>query len=285
MFNVANKSLLAAFAAVLAAAAAVSSCGDSGKRQRMAEAGAMVDDVRVALESGRYADAIEVLDSLQARYPDVIDAQRQSMALRPKAIEGLTVEEIERTDSLRAFAQWRVDSLAPMFRTEDNPKLVEPYSEAKTAPADLYAGGNTVVARLTASGEFYMVSSLAGTSVNHTSISLSSGDGEVVSGAVPFVADKAMTREIVHFNAAKSDSLGAFAAAHDNHALTLKFIGKRTIASTLAPSEVHAIADTWRMAHARADVDSLTRRGRELEARLQVARDQQARTSADGAAD
>ncbi len=283
MFNAVNKLTLCALVAATLAA-----CGSSGSKDTESAA-KLVADAENAIENHKYAEAIELLDTLQVRYPKEVEIQRKAMNVRPLAIEGLTISEMEQTDSLLAVASWQVDSLAPLFKTIADEKLVEPYRVIKSATGDLFSTTG-IESRLTQAGEFYMISSLNGNPVKHTSVSLSSQAERATTDNIPYddaINYRSGNSEMITFTSTRCDTLGRFAIAHDNVKLTLTFHGKRDYSMTLYPKAVHSIADTYRMADAISRKNTLMKRQELLRAKLQLARDQRARTLPDdtGAAD
>lgn len=279
MFNAVSKMTVCAVVATMLA-----SCGTGSKSRD--EAAQMVEDAKHAIDSKQYDAAIEILDSLQARYPKEIGIQRKAMNIRPMAIEGLTIREIEQTDSLYALASWQVDSLAPLFNTVSDKDLVEPYSVVKTAKGTLFSNTG-IEARLTPAGEFYIISSLNGNPVKHTSVSLSKNGEVAQTETVPYddaINYRSGNSEMITFSAARCDTLGRFAVTHDNYKLTLTFHGKRDYKTSLSGPAVHGIADTYRMADATSRKNALAKQKELLQAKLQLARDQQARTMDEGEA-
>ncbi len=277
MFNAVNKLTLCALVAATLAA-----CGSSGSKDTESAA-KLVADAENAIENHKYAEAIELLDTLQVRYPKEVEIQRKAMNVRPLAIEGLTISEMEQTDSLLAVASWQVDSLAPLFKTIADEKLVEPYRVIKSATGDLFSTTG-IESRLTQAGEFYMISSLNGNPVKHTSVSLSSQAERATTDNIPYddaINYRSGNSEMITFTSTRCDTLGRFAIAHDNVKLTLTFHGKRDYSMTLSPKAVHSIADTYRMADAISRKNTLMKRQELLRAKLQLARDQRARTLPD----
>ena len=277
MFNAVNKLTLCALVAATLAA-----CGSSGSKDTESAA-KLVADAENAIENHKYAEAIELLDTLQVRYPKEVEIQRKAMNVRPLAIEGLTISEMEQTDSLLAVASWQVDSLALLFKTIADEKLVEPYRVIKSATGDLFSTTG-IESRLTQAGEFYMISSLNGNPVKHTSVSLSSQAERATTDNIPYddaINYRSGNSEMITFTSTRCDTLGRFAIAHDNVKLTLTFHGKRDYSMTLSPKAVHSIADTYRMADAISRKNTLMKRQELLRAKLQLARDQRARTLPD----
>lgn len=276
MLSAASKTITAA-AIILTMA----SCGPKTDKEAAAAAQSLLEETRTAIDRGDYAGAIELLDTLQSRYAKVTEAQRKAMNLRPMAIEGLTIQEIEETDSMLAVTGWQADSLARLFRTVSDKNLVEPYHVSKDAPATLI-GHNTIQARVSPSGEFYLISSLDGHQVKHTSITVSAGGESVSTEDIPF--DNARnyrsgSYETITFSATKCDSLARFIASHDNRPMKLTYNGTRSYSTNLPAKEVHRVADAWRWAEAQRQHKEAAKKLELLRAKLQLARDQQARTS------
>lgn len=121
MFNAVNKLTLCALVAATLAA-----CGSSGSKDTESAA-KLVADAENAIENHKYAEAIELLDTLQVRYPKEVEIQRKAMNVRPLAIEGLTISEMEQTDSLLAVASWQVDSLIDLWFTSCAARCIAGY--------------------------------------------------------------------------------------------------------------------------------------------------------------
>lgn len=256
------------------------SCG--GNNEDKARADEMVAQASAALDRGDFEEAGALLDSLSARYPHEIEAGRAALTLRPKVMERKTAQEIVELQALLDATRQYADSLSRFFNSVPrSEEQLEPYMVHKDVPAN-WRERNTAIARLSPSGEFYVISSLAGRSTHHTAVSLS-GDGvSVTSGSVPYDAESLLSRESVRFSAGKADTLGVFATQMDGKSLRLDFTGgKKAPSATLSAKEVHAMADTWRLSQALSTLAPGARRLEQLKAKLQVSRDQQARSQAD----
>lgn len=267
-----------------ACAVVLTACGSKNNDSEKADT--LVAEAAAALDGGDFDRASELLDSLAAAYPHEVEAGRSALQLRPKIMECKTAQEIVELQALIASSEAYADSISQYFssvaRSEDQ---LEPYMIHKDFPAD-WRERNTAVARVSPGGEFYVISSLAGRSTKHTGLRLS-GDGvSVSSGSVPFDSESLLMRESVRFAAGKADTLGVFAVEMDSRPLTLEFIGGAKAAPvTLSAKEVHAMADTWRLSQALSSINPARQRLEQLKAKLQVARDQQARQAADIASD
>ncbi len=262
--------------AALASLILLGACGANNADKEAAES--LVAEASTALDRGDYERAQQLLDSLSVAYPHEVEAGRSALLLRPKVMERKTAQEIVELQALMLATKSYADSLQGAFTlVPRSAEQLEAYLIHKDAPTN-WRDRNTAIARLSPSGEFYMISSLAGRSTRHTAISLSADGVTVTSGAVPFDAESLLSRESVRFAAGKADTLGVFATQMDGKPLQLNFTGgAKAPAVTLTPKEVHAIADTWRLSQALSTMAPAARRLDQLKAKLQVSRDQQAR--------
>ncbi len=254
----------------------------TGNNEEKTAAESLVAEASAALERGDYAQAEAMLDSLSATYPKQIEAGRAALALRPRVMERKTEQEIADLQAMMQYTGAMVDSLGALFksvpRSED---VFEPYLIHKDVPAN-WREKNTAIARLGTGGDFYVISSLAGNSAHHTTLTLSAGGVSVTSGAVAYDATDRLSRESVRFPSAAADTLGVFAVQMDGRGpVTVSFTGgKKAPSATLSAKEVHAMADTYRLSQAMGTMTSGMKRLEQLKAKLQLARDQAARTTA-----
>ena len=273
MLKEASKLLIPAAAALLMA----SCSGDNSERDA---ADAIVAEASASLNRGEFTRAEELLDSLSATYPKQIEAGRAALALRPRIMERKTEQEIADLSALMQYSSAMADSLRGYFKAvERSEEILEPYLIHKDVPAN-WREKNTAVARLSPSGEFYVISSLAGNSAHHTMLRLSTGGVSVTSGHVKYDATDRLLRESVRFPSAAADTLGVFAVQVDGRGpVKLEFTGgKKNAAATLSARDIHAMADTYRLSQAMQTLGSGMKRLEQLKAKLQLARDQAART-------
>jgi hypothetical protein len=285
MFNATNNHISFLSAALMAASVMLGSTACSGgSSDADAKAEQMVAEAANALDRGDYESATAKLDSMISAYPKAINARRQAIDLRPKIIERQTQQEIAELQMLMQATSQFVDSLQAFFTTVPrSDDQLESYVISNSAPKN-WRERNTAIARMSPSGEFYMISSLAGRTTHHTAISLTSDGVTVTSGTVPYDAESLLSRESVRFASGAADTLGVVACQFDamHRPATLRYLGgKTTPSTTLSADEIHAIADTWRLSQAVSSMAPMASRLEQLKAKLQLARDQQARRSTD----
>lgn len=119
MLNAATKfrSLLTVVIAGSACMTILSACNDPQKK----EAEQMLVSAQEAYDSGFYQQAIDLLDSIDTNFPRQIDVRRSGMSLRPKAIEKMTLEMLEETDSLLAYAEVNAEAMKNVLTFVEHP--------------------------------------------------------------------------------------------------------------------------------------------------------------------
>lgn len=278
MCNVVSKMVVSA---CLAGMTLIVGC-DSKEARIKEEAMATYKEAEAAFQDRNYALAGSLLDTLAARYPSATSVQRDAMHLRPMVIEGQTIRELESCDSLVAVLEGEKASLDSRFRFVDNPRLVEGYYVSKRQPAGDLFSRNGIEARISPDGHFYMLSSLTGRNIKHTSITFISGDSQVTSEIVDYDGERNYRsggNEMITYNGALCDSLGAFVMAHNP--LTLRFNGTSTYSLKLSDDIREAVAETYEMATVMSDLAAARRKREYLDRQLMLARDQIARTLRD----
>ena len=269
MFNAVSKSIL------ITAAIMLSSCVDSEEKAALklyqsAEEAVLIKD---------YTTAVALLDSIDKAYPKQIEIRRQAMHMRPKAIEGKTLRDIESNDSLIAVLQTDYVKMTPLFKRVNDPKLVEPYIVAIKADKPLFESSG-IQARITTDGDFYVISSLTSKS-NHTSVSFLAGGDDATTATVPYDGDRNYRSggsEMITFINSECDTLGKFAQKHTGQSIILRFNGKNDKKVKISSEQAKAFADTYQYATIISELKSAMRRKEKLDNLLLLARDQIART-------
>jgi hypothetical protein len=257
----------------------LASC-NSGK-QTDSNAQALFDEANAAFEAADYSRATSLLDSLQKAYPGEIALQREGMALRPKVIEKSTLLQISTNDSLSVLAQASAEQLKGKLKWVKNPRLVEGYWVAAAGYNPNFMNTTGIQGRVSEIGEFYIVSSVAA-SINHTSVALSNGSASVATPAVAYDGESNYRyngTEVITFSPQQSDTIGNFALQNSGRPLTLTFRGKQNKSQQLSAAQVTALADAYAYSQAILQGRELATERQRLEATLQVARNQIARTT------
>lgn len=256
----------------------------SGQKDADPQAQALYEGASQAFEVRDYSRATLLLDSLQKNFPSEIKLQREAMALRPKVIEQATLLEISTNDSLITLDRLSMEKLRPQMAWVKTPRMIEGYWISKTANNPDFMNTTGIQGRVSEIGEFYIVSSMNPSSLHHTAVSLSDGNYSVKTPDVPYDGEsnyRISGSEVITFSPAQSDTIGKFAYSHIDQPLTLTFHGKSSKSIKLSQPQVKAISDAYAYSRATVEARDLEAKRRHLEATLQVARNQIAKTTAD----
>lgn len=282
MCNVVNKLLLSSITLI----GILSSCNTSSLEQEQAKA--LLENADSAYIAKNFALSQQLLDSLQSNFPKQIDVQRDALHLRPKVIEGITINEIENCDSLIAQLQQEKFRLEEYFTYINSPELVDGYYVAKSISNVNLFSKTGIQARISPEGEFYIISSLTTKPIKHTSISLISNNERVKTTDIKYDGDRnyrSGSTEMITFVGEECDTLGYFASHNRDKFITLEFNGQQKYKTQLTKSDIEALANTYDMAKIISQLRSTLLRKEMLEHKLMIARDQIARTMRDSIVD
>lgn len=245
------------------------------------EAEILLEQARNAYNNADYSSAINLLDSLQHCYPEQIDLQKQSMALRPQIIEAVAVEHIAEIDSLTQVDLATIENLKSSLKWVKTEDMVEGYWIAPQAYNPAFMNSTGIQGRVSEIGQFYLVSSLNPSNLHHTSVALTIG-GETASTPTVNYDGESNYRigggEVITFSPEQSDSIGKLAASFQGTVPggQLTFIGNGNKKITLTPAQTSAIAQVYRYSAAviRARDNEVERK--RLEKTIETARRQAA---------
>ncbi|MDE5844709.1 MAG: hypothetical protein K2H32_04385 [Muribaculaceae bacterium] len=246
----------------------------------------LVENAQSFIADGNPAKAIQALDSLSALYPGEIEAGRRALALRPQAIEQLTITEIQTTDSLIAIYSIENQEYVNSIKKIDDKELLEPYYVAKSGYDPAFMNKTAIQPRVDNIGQFYILSSVNGSKLHHNSITIKSNAGEVSTETVPFDSDSNFDidgAELVTYSPQSCDTIGYFIAQNPEATYTVVFNGEngKNISNKLSSEQVKGIIDSWKYSRSIVQGRDLSARKQMLEQRLQIARDQIARTKSE----
>ncbi|MBS5437134.1 MAG: hypothetical protein U0N52_03530 [Muribaculaceae bacterium] len=257
------------------------SCGQSDTGE--AEARKLLTEAQAALENGDAKLSLSLLDSLDSRFAKYVSVRRDGINLRARAQERYFQRELEMADSLAAVLAVRVDSIKnTRLRWVNEPMEGYYIAEGSELPPTGVEG------RLTPEGEFFMVSSLQGHPISHTAISLTDGAGKSARSADVAYDGEANRRsggnERIYFAGEGIDTIGHFAFENRRGPLTLTFEGNTVYTRPLTTGELENLATVYEYAWSLRQMKVAGLRHESLERKLDIARQQVARTTPDKSA-
>lgn len=245
-----------------------------------AEAAAALQQAQSLLDQGNARVCVTMLDSIDMRYAADTEILRQSLALRPKALLQITLDEIASADSAVVANKAALDSLKPLMKHIDVPGT-EGYSLKATAWDASFMDKSGISARVSEIGEFYLVSSVnpAG-GLQHWSVSAVVGSNIATTDTVAYdgaLSYRINNSEVITFTPAQSDAVGSLIASSETDTpVKVLFNGPngRHRDISLTSSQVDGIATAYRYASAVKDMRNATIDKERLARRLDTLRQQ-----------
>ncbi|MEG0699999.1 MAG: hypothetical protein RR442_00485 [Muribaculaceae bacterium] len=264
----------------------ISSCSN-GTKSETDKANLMLTQAQELLKANDYSNAIALIDSLKNVYPTAIDVQRKALHLRIIVEEKIILRETVSNDSLLAISSAQKAKLEKNFTYVKTPDMVEGYYVMSSANRNPLIQRTGIEARINEQNKMYIVSLLFGKSINHTRLSVTSGNGG--SAATQNVAyngstnyhfkNDGISNEMVTFRAEQCDTLCQFVTNNINANLKINFIGKSRHSMPLSNADKKMISDTYTYSVALQELKSASGKKIYLENKLKINQDQIKRTA------
>ncbi len=256
-------------------------CG-SQKSEEEINAERLLSEVKSCYSGKQYDKAMSMIDSLMKTYPGLLDVQRAAMHYQTLIIEKQTLRDSTDNEQLYSENRAIADSLLKQFRYIKTADMVEGYYVPKQIGADELIKATGIETRIDESKNIYLVTSLYGSSIRHSSLTASSEAGEASTKEVPAsnprnyrFSDNGTSVEMVTFNAQECDSLCAFIADNASKTIKVRFAGKsRSHTITLPERTKKAIAACYRLYQAESKVKTAELNRLKYTKKLQLTRKQ-----------
>lgn len=276
MFSVQNKILVLSLAVLISA----TGCNKLGFNKDSREAENLARHIENLISAGRYSEAINMIDTLNLKYPKEIEWRRATLLLKAQAMEGVIRDSIPVADAAIVATRLEMDSLANFFVTVSE-KGFSDYSVDKSLKNKSLLSGNSVQPRLgDATSPWVLVVSVSGNK-DITGLMLSDSEGSVYTDAKnpENRRVKGSSNEMFSFTADEAEPLGEFLAAKGviTQPLKLTVLGSRgNTQISLSPETANAIARTYRLAQVKEEHRKALMHRELLERKLIVAQNQAA---------
>ncbi|MCM1028403.1 MAG: hypothetical protein NC342_03910 [Pseudoflavonifractor sp.] len=246
---------------------------------------ALRDQAAAAIEASDPAGAIILLDSLDNTYAGATNIRRDAMRLRPKAIELLTLRELEVNDSLTAATKVAIDEITPLLTFKQPTAGIDGYYVAKEMKDAIPSSAEGLYARMSPEGHFYVISSARKGCLSKAIAVSAGGEEKAETPPVDFDGarnDRSMKAETITFIPSECDTIGSFILNNAHKPITLSIIGEKSSQSMVLPAkQTTAIATLYAASRIYRRASALARQKQALEQRLMLSRSQQARLTPD----
>ena len=253
MYNAATKILLA-----ICLSASIYSCGNQkSEEQKYAEQ--YLSEAQSLFNNKQYDRASIMLDSLMKTYPGVIDVQRNAMHLRTLITEQVTIADSISNDSVIAANKNFVDSVSKRFKFVKTKDMVEGYYLNNSIALDNLTKRTDIEARIDEQGNIYLISSLYGKPIKHTSLIAKCNKEEARTKEIAYdnaknyrFKDGNTSVEMVTFNKEACDTFCQFITRNIDNKIVIEFSGRGKHSIVLSDRSKKAIAETYEFADRKA---------------------------------
>lgn len=207
---------------------------------------------------GSYDTAIETIDSLSKKFAGVLDVQRNAMHLKTLIIEKKTIQDSITNDATIEEYRCAVDSLSKNFKYIKTKDMIEGYWVSKKVGDFNLVKQTNIEARIDEMGNIYLITSLYGASIKHTSISAKANGLTVSTKEVPTTSsnnyrfkDGGQNVEMVTFTNSNCDSICKFINDHKAN-ISITFNGTKSLPVKLSAKSLNTISETYEYATKKA---------------------------------
>ena len=259
---------------------ALASCKSAD--QKAAES--LIAQAQECISQKNYTTAIALIDSLNATYPQQIEARVESSTLRNKAIREYTEQQSLVADSIIALLTPKIEEYEGKFEHVPGKDGMAGYFVAKIAYVPDFSATTGIEARVSdADYSFYMVASSNDKRIGVTQIALDTDAGV---GAVSVAIDTSDSRsgdtdrfgiDLATFATSEVSQLAEWAAANASAITAFTLKGKAgDVTKPMSPAQAEAIGFTWNFSQVAYRLHHAHRLSEKLERQMIIARDHDA---------
>lgn len=246
-----------------------------------AGAQSLYDSINTAVSASQFPQALSMMQRLDSLYPKAFDLRRQALAMKPRVMEGLTLQQIQVADSQATELLGLTNTLGVLFDKIADPRQVGTYQVVKAIRNPRLTDQTAIEPRIDEDSQFFIVASHQMGRLGLQSLTLKAADGTTATTAVIPRCDERVIRtsagEMAIFRGTEVDTLGALAARYPSQAMTLSFNGSRgSKGIRLSPKMVTAMGQTYTYADALHRITEGNLERERLERQLRIARNQMA---------
>lgn len=245
MFSAPIKTILCGAAIAVLAAGCIGKSSKEDEIKRQAES--VLSQAHSQFDSGRYEEALELLDSIDRSYAEAVETRKAVSRFRPEVMERLSARELSVTDSLLAVNSIYGDSLRRLTERVSNP--IEGYYVASVCRGVDVRATAGLHSRISLDNHFYLTA-MCPTKGKATAVVLEVGDDCVRSAEIYPDGERneaIAAGRIITLTEQESDPLARFVAEHSGQPITMRFYDGTTPTGsvTLTPQQTDAVATLY----------------------------------------
>ena len=247
-----------AFVAVFA------SCNWGGLPEKQADKKLL--EIEQLITDNDWAIARLKIDSIHTLFPRLVDKRKIAVALADTISRRESARMLAYCDSILPVKKAEADSLMKYFRFEKDEKYQEVGNYVyKSQITEQNTGRNYLKCYVDEKANFYLVSNVGGSRINHRNVMVSAGDGfattendSVAKGVFhSFTTDGQYFESLTFTNA--DGGIGGFIAANRNEKIKVTLLGSKKIEYQLPETDKKAIAASYHLWLLKKDIMRLER--------------------------
>lgn len=265
MYKEINRAVLAALLAFGLAA-----CSDSEKKS----AAELVALSQHAIENKDYSKALELIDTLNVRYPKQTEIRRDAMRMRAMAMEGIAADSIGVVDAELARATLEREEWNKKFRHVDSSVGLEGYF-LPVGVNEKMMTANGIQGRVSDTGFFYLVANVQGRAIGLRAVELCLGADRVSSARIsPERVISVEGSESASFSPEDLEALGPWLLTHSVPDKAVLVGAKSSVTVKLSAKQAAELVDCYKYSMALQAQRRASIRREKFERMLATARDQ-----------
>lgn len=237
-------------ASALCISTAITSCGSGfGSPSEEDRAKEVANQIDSAINTGDYYLALELIDTLNQKFPKQLEVRKTTLLSRAKAMEGLVRDSIPYYDELIVRTQLEIDSLNNFFTTVREKGLPD-YKVDRDAAGINVVNGNVVQPRLGDSADpWVLIVSVQGHKGLQSISADKNGENVYIDITDPGRILKGSSTEMISLNSYEGDKIAGLIGPSPEENTVINIAGKNSGARiTVSPKIGKTIWRTSRLA-------------------------------------
>lgn len=240
------------------------SCNGGSSPEKQADE--KLSEIEQLIADNDWATAKLKIDSIHTLFPRLVDKRRIAVALADTISRRESARMLAYCDSILPVKKAEADSLMKFFRFEKDEKYQEVGNYVyKSQITEQNTGRNYLKCYVDEKANFYLVSNVGGSRINHRNVMVSAGDGyattendSVAKGVFhSFTTDGQYFENLTFTNA--DGGIGGFVAANRNEKIKVTLLGSKKIEYQLPESDKKAIEASYHLWIVKKDIMRLER--------------------------
>lgn len=239
----------------------------NSKQKEEARADEKLNEIEQLINANAFNEAKSRIDSIHLEFPRLVNKRKIAAALADTITRRESARTLAYCDSILPKMKLKLDSLQVNFRFEKNDKYQEIGNYVyKSQITEQNTGRNYLKCYVDEKANFYLVSNVTGSKLNHRSLKLSTANMFVITDTTSaskadfhsFTVDGAYYETLTFVNK-DENGVAAFVSEHKNERIKVSLIGIKKFDYYLTDGDKKAISETFEFWVIKRDIIQLER--------------------------